>query len=103
VEDTLRALRLMMESDQATGEIINVGNPHEYTVLEVAHMVKRLTGAESPITFHPLPQDDPKVRRPVIDKARSLLGWEPQVQLEEGLLRTIEAYKESMELAKAGI
>lgn len=103
VEDTLRALRLMMESDQATGEIINVGNPNEYTVLEVAHMVKRLTGSSNAITFHPLPQDDPKVRRPVIDKAKKLLGWEPEVELEEGLLRTIEAYKERMELAKASI
>ncbi|WP_182299453.1 UDP-glucuronic acid decarboxylase family protein [Cohnella cholangitidis] len=101
VDDTLRALRLMMDSDLATGEIINVGNPNEYTVLEVAHMVKRLTGSSSPITFHPLPQDDPKVRRPVIDKAKKLLGWEPEIQLEEGLLRTIEAYKQRLEPVEA--
>jgi len=92
-DDTIRALQLMMASDSATGQIINVGNPDEYSVLEVARMVKRLTGSSSEITYHPLPLDDPKVRRPVIDKARSLLGWEPRVSLEEGLLRTIEAYK----------
>jgi nucleoside-diphosphate-sugar epimerase len=93
----------MMESDEATGEIINVGNPNEYSVLEVALMVKRLTGSSNSITFHSLPQDDPKVRRPVIDKARKLLGWEPKVQLEEGLLRTIDAYRQRLENAEASI
>lgn len=103
VDDTLRALRLMMESDQATGEIINVGNPNEYTVLEVAQLVKRLIDSPSVITFHPLPQDDPKVRRPIIDKAQKLLEWEPQIDLEEGLIRTIEAYKKQLELVETSI
>ncbi|PTX53737.1 UDP-glucuronate decarboxylase [Melghirimyces profundicolus] len=96
VDDNIRALQLAMEKDEANGEIINIGNPKEYTVLEVAEMVKRLTGSNSRITFHPLPPDDPKVRRPVIDKAKKLLGWEPVIDLEEGLKRTIEAYRAQM-------
>lgn len=96
VDDTLRAFRLMMESDLATGEIINIGNPKEYSILDVAHMVKQLTNSSSRITFHELPEDDPKVRRPVIDKARSLLRWEPEVELEEGLRRTISVYRENL-------
>lgn len=101
VDDTLRAFRLMMDSDEATGEIINVGNPVEYSVLEVAHLVKKLTNSSSQITFHELPKDDPKVRRPVIDKAKKLLGWEPQVDLQEGLQRTIAVYSENLNLTKA--
>lgn len=97
VDDTIRALRLMMEKDEAAGQVINIGNPTEYTVLQVAFLVKRLTGSSSSITFHPLPADDPKVRRPVIDKARRLLGWESLIDLEEGLNKTIKAYKEEME------
>ncbi|SEM93447.1 UDP-glucuronic acid decarboxylase family protein [Lihuaxuella thermophila] len=96
IDDNIRALELAMEKDEATGEIINIGNPKEYTILEVARMVKRLTGSESNITFHPLPQDDPKVRRPVIDKAKKLLDWEPAVDLEEGLKRTIAVYRQRL-------
>ncbi|MFD0694232.1 GDP-mannose 4,6-dehydratase [Paenibacillus sp. GCM10027628] len=93
VDDTLAALKLMMERDQANGQLINIGNPVEVTILEVAQMIKRMTNSYSRITFGPLPEDDPKVRRPVIDKARSILGWEPLVELSEGLRRTIEAYR----------
>jgi nucleoside-diphosphate-sugar epimerase len=93
VTDTVRGLRLMMEKDEANGEIINIGNDREYTVLHVAETVKRLTGSASPITFHPLPADDPVRRRPSIEKAGRLLGWKPLVSLEEGLRRTIEAYR----------
>jgi UDP-glucuronate decarboxylase len=96
VDDTIRALQLVMEKDRATGEIINIGNPEEHTILELAHMVKRLSGSDSKITFHPLPKDDPKVRRPVIDKAKRILGWEPQIDLEEGLKRTIEVYRANL-------
>ncbi|MEK0315278.1 UDP-glucuronic acid decarboxylase family protein [Cohnella sp. 56] len=96
VDDTLRAFRSMMASDEATGEIINVGNPTEYSILEVAQMVKRLTNSTSKITFHPLPEDDPKVRRPVIDKARAILNWEPEIDLEEGMKRTISAYQKRL-------
>jgi len=96
VDDTIRALELVMEKDKTTGEIINIGNPKEYSILEVAQMVKRLSESSSKITFHPLPKDDPKVRRPVIDKAIKLLGWEPKIDLEEGLIKTIKVYKEKV-------
>jgi nucleoside-diphosphate-sugar epimerase len=101
VDDTVRGLMLAMEKDEATGEIVNIGNPREYTILEVAEMVKRLTGSPSRITFHPLPPDDPKVRRPVIDKARKLLGWEPEIDLEEGLRRMIQVYRERLSMENA--
>jgi nucleoside-diphosphate-sugar epimerase len=96
VDDNIRALQLVMENDHAVGEIINIGNPKEYTILEVAEMVLRLTGSKSNITFHELPKDDPKVRRPVITKAQTILGWQPEIDLEEGLRRTIEVYKKHL-------
>jgi UDP-glucuronate decarboxylase len=96
VDDNIRGLKLMMEKEAATGEIINIGNPKEYTILEVAHMVKKLVNSNSRITFHELPKDDPKVRRPIILKAISLLNWEPKIDLEEGLRRTIEIYKNNL-------
>lgn len=98
VDDTVRGLQLLMEKEEAEGHIINIGNPNEYTVLEVAWLVKRLAASGSGITFLPLPQDDPKQRRPVIDKAIRLLGWKPEVDLEEGLKRTIAAYRQSERL-----
>ncbi|MFM1651723.1 GDP-mannose 4,6-dehydratase [Brevibacillus sp. B_LB10_24] len=98
VDDNIRALQMMMEKDQATGEIINIGNPDEHRIIDVARMVKRLAGSESGITYHPLPQDDPKVRRPVIDKARQMLGWTPEISLEEGLKRMIKAYRTELML-----
>lgn len=93
VDDNINGLQKMMETDRATGEIVNIGNPSEYSVLEVAHLVKRLTQSESKIVYLPLPEDDPKVRRPVIDKARELLEWEPRIGLEEGLGRMIQHYR----------
>jgi UDP-glucuronate decarboxylase len=72
---------------------INLGNPGEFTILELAESVTRLTGSRSTIDFRPLPQDDPKQRKPDIGKARELLGWAPKIQLEEGLGRTIEYFR----------
>lgn len=72
---------------------VNIGNPRELTVLEIAKLVIELTRSSSTITYHPLPADDPKVRRPDITRARALLNWEPQVRLEDALLRTIEYFK----------
>ena len=69
---------------------VNIGNPHEMTLLEMAEQVRDLTGTESEIVFEALPVDDPKVRQPDITRARELLGWEPQIELREGLERTIE-------------
>jgi UDP-glucuronate decarboxylase len=96
VDDNIRALQLVMESEKATGQIINIGNPTEQTILDVALMVKRLAQSDSSLSFLPLPEDDPKVRCPVIDKARQLLGWDPQIDLEEGLQRTIKAYRSQL-------
>lgn len=72
---------------------VNIGNPRELTVLEIAKLVLELTRSSSQITHHPLPADDPKVRRPDISRARTLLKWEPQVQLEDALVRTIEYFR----------
>ena len=72
---------------------INLGNPREQTIREFAEAVKAATGGKGQLTFKPLPQGDPKQRRPDITRARTLLGWEPQVTLEEGLPRTIEYFR----------
>lgn len=89
VTDLIDALiRLMHSPDQITGPI-NLGNPRELTVLELAHRVRQLTNSRSKIIFHPLPGDDPRQRRPDITRAQTLLGWQPQVELETGLSDTI--------------
>jgi nucleoside-diphosphate-sugar epimerase len=75
---------------------VNIGNPDEFTVGELAQRVLALTGSKSPIEFRPLPVDDPKVRRPDIRRARKLLHWEPTVRLEDGLKRTIPYFRESV-------
>ena len=77
---------------------VNIGNPVEFTVAELAEKVLALTGGGGPIEYRPLPVDDPKVRRPDISRARALLGWEPRVQLQEGLERTIPYFRESLGL-----
>jgi dTDP-glucose 4,6-dehydratase len=69
---------------------VNVGNPREMTLLELAESVLRVTGAQSEIVFEALPVDDPQVRQPDITRAKQILGWEPEVELEDGLRRTIE-------------
>lgn len=96
VTDTINGLKLLMEKDEANGEIINIGNPVEFPILEVANLVKGLANSTSSITFHPLPVDDPKVRRPDIEKAKRILGWEPIVPLEEGLTLTIIEYRNKL-------
>jgi dTDP-glucose 4,6-dehydratase len=72
---------------------VNIGNPRELTLLDLAKHVIRATGSASEIVFRPLPVDDPKVRQPDIGRARRLLGWEPKIELEEGLARTVEWYR----------
>ena len=74
---------------------VNIGNPRELTLLELAKHVIRATGSTSEIVFRPLPVDDPQVRQPDIGRARRLLGWEPAIELEEGLARTVEWYRNS--------
>jgi len=72
---------------------VNIGNPHEISLLELAETIKRLTGSRSRIVFRPLPEDDPKVRRPDITRAKKILKWQPKVNLEEGLKRTVAYFK----------
>ncbi|MFZ2490612.1 MAG: UDP-glucuronic acid decarboxylase family protein [Thermoanaerobaculia bacterium] len=91
VTDLIEGIYRLLMSDEV--QPTNIGNPSEMTVLQFAEEIKRLTGASSPIEFRPLPEDDPKIRRPDITKARSLLGWEPKVPLEEGLTKTIEYFR----------
>jgi dTDP-glucose 4,6-dehydratase len=72
---------------------VNIGNPRELTVMDIAHLVIKLTGSSSIVQHNPLPVDDPKVRRPDIRRATTLLNWEPQVTLEEGLKKTVQYFQ----------
>jgi dTDP-glucose 4,6-dehydratase len=91
VDDLVEGIYRLFHSDRA--EPTNIGNPGEFTVRELADRVLALTESESAIAWHPLPQDDPKVRKPDITVARAVLGWEPTVDLEEGLRRTIPYFR----------
>jgi dTDP-glucose 4,6-dehydratase len=91
VDDLVEGLMRMLHSDHAGP--INLGNPREMTMLELARTIRALTGSESEITFVPRPVDDPAVRRPDITLARATLGWEPRVDLVDGLLRTISWFR----------
>jgi len=91
VSDLVRGLYLLSQSEERYP--VNVGNPVELTMLEFAQRIQRLTGSASRIVHEPLPQDDPKRRRPDITKARSILGWEPVVSLEDGLKQTIAYFQ----------
>ena len=72
---------------------VNIGNPVEMTIKQIAETIIKMTGSTSKIVYRPLPTDDPKQRRPDITRARTLLEWEPRVQLDEGLVKTIEYFK----------
>jgi UDP-glucuronate decarboxylase len=92
VDDLIEAfVRLMDTPDDFTGPV-NTGNPGEFTILELAKLVIEYTGSKSIIDYRPLPQDDPKQRRPDITLAKAKLGWEPKVALSEGLKKTIEYF-----------
>jgi dTDP-glucose 4,6-dehydratase len=91
VDDLVEGIYRLFHSDRA--EPTNIGNPGEFTVRELADRVLAQTGSSSEIAWHPLPQDDPKVRKPDITVARAVLGWEPTVDLEEGLRRTIPYFR----------
>ncbi len=90
-------IRLMNSRDGFTGPV-NIGNPVEFTMLELAEKVLELTGSKSKIIFKPLPQDDPMQRQPTIDLAKKELDWEPKVKLEEGLVDTIDYFKKVLSL-----
>ena len=88
VEDLIDGIIRLSESGEHNP--VNIGNPDEFTLLEAAQIVQRITGTTAELIFEPLPTDDPQVRRPDITRARELLGWEPKVALEDGLRRTID-------------
>jgi UDP-glucuronate decarboxylase len=93
VDDLIEGFVRMMEQDEEIGPV-NLGNPNEFTILELAERVIALTGSASKIRFEPLPADDPMQRRPDISLAKKLLDWKPTIELKEGLARTIEYFRE---------
>ncbi len=94
VDDLIEGMVRLMNSGNGFTGPVNIGNPREFTIRELAEVVIRLTGSKSPIVHAPLPVNDPMQRRPCIDLAREKLGWEPTVQLEEGLRHTISYFRE---------
>lgn len=93
VDDLIEAMVLAMDQPPEFGGPLNIGNPCEFTILDLAECVLRLTGSRSRIVHRPLPSDDPRQRRPDIGLARSRLGWEPKVSLEDGLQETIRYFR----------
>lgn len=91
VDDLIAGIQKLLFSN--LNEPVNIGNPNEMTILQLAQKILELTKTKSEIAFKPLPQDDPKVRRPDITKARTLLGWEPKVSLEDGLRKTLAYFQ----------
>ncbi len=93
IDDMVKGLTLAMFSKNTKGEVINIGNPDERKIIDLAEIIKKLSSSSSEITFEDLPQDDPMLRKPDITKAKDLINWEPKVNLEEGLKKTIEYFK----------
>ena len=91
VSDLVDGVLRLMDAD--TNDPVNIGNPHEVTIEQIARVIIRLLGSSSKVVYRPLPVDDPKQRRPDITRARTLLGWEPKVGLEDGLLKTVDYFK----------
>jgi dTDP-glucose 4,6-dehydratase len=95
IDDLVDGINKLLEVDHHLP--VNIGNPHEMTVLEFAERIIKLTGSQSPIVYKPLPEDDPQVRQPDIAKARQILKWEPKVELEEGLAKTIDYFRSRLQ------
>jgi dTDP-glucose 4,6-dehydratase len=91
VDDEIQGFLKLVQS--SITEPVNIGNPNEFTMLELSQVVRKVTGCSSQVRFMPLPKDDPKQRRPDIGKARELLKWEPTIQLEEGIRRTVAWFR----------
>ena len=94
ISDLVAGLLALM--DASTNDPVNIGNPQEMTIEDMARLIIRMTGSSSRVVFQPLPTDDPKVRQPDITRARTLLGWEPKVSLDEGLTSTIAYFRSKM-------
>ncbi len=95
IDDLVQGLHRLLEADYHLP--VNLGNPHEVSVLEFARKVISLTGSSSTIVFRPLPEDDPRMRQPDITRARQLLAWQPEIQLEEGLTKTVQYVRERLQ------
>jgi UDP-glucuronate decarboxylase len=96
VDDLIEGMYRLMNSREGFTGPVNIGNPGEFTMVELAEKVIQLTGSNSKLVFLPLPQDDPMQRKPIIDLARNELGWEPTINLEEGLEKTISYFKSEL-------
>jgi dTDP-glucose 4,6-dehydratase len=94
VDDLIEGIKKLLYSDEA--EPVNLGNPEEITILNFAKEILDLTGSKSRIIFSALPENDPKVRQPDITKAKTILGWEPRVNRQEGLRRTLQYFKKKL-------
>ena len=99
VSDLIDGIYRLMTSEES--EPVNIGNPAEITILQFAEEVKKLVNSASEIDFKPLPVDDPKVRQPDITRARTILGWEPKVSLEDGLKVTLDDFRRRLGLGEA--
>jgi nucleoside-diphosphate-sugar epimerase len=96
VDDEVRGFLALLDSD-VVGPV-NIGNPTEFTIAELAETVRRVTGSSSPIVYEPLPVDDPTQRQPDITRATSLLGWKPEIDLETGIARTTDYFRQVLDL-----
>jgi UDP-glucuronate decarboxylase len=99
VDDLIEAMLRMMDTASDITGPVNIGNPGEFTMLELAEMILRMTQSRSRIVHQPLPENDPRQRKPNIAVAKSILGWEPKVPLEEGLARTVSYFRKQLQLA----
>jgi nucleoside-diphosphate-sugar epimerase len=97
ISDLVTGILALMASP--LNDPVNIGNPHEMSIADMAHTIIRMTGSASTVVFRPLPTDDPQVRKPDITLARTKLGWEPRVGLEEGLTSTIAYFRRKMGLS----
>jgi dTDP-glucose 4,6-dehydratase len=97
ISDLVRGILALMES--RVNDPVNIGNPHELSIADMAHLIIKMTGSKSKVVFKPLPTDDPQVRKPDITRARTLLNWEPKVELAEGLTSTIDYFRKKMDIA----
>jgi UDP-glucuronate decarboxylase len=93
VDDLIEGMVKFMNTEPTVTGPMNVGNPNEFTMIELAQTIIQLTGSSSKISFKPLPQDDPKQRRPDISLAKNIINWEPKIELKEGLEKTIDYFK----------
>jgi dTDP-glucose 4,6-dehydratase len=97
VDDLVDGIYRLLLSNET--DPVNIGNPDEITMLQLAEEIVEITGSKSEIVFKPLPQDDPKIRQPNIERAKRILGWEPRVNRREGLLKTMEYFKQAMKIS----